>query len=59
MRQMLDEHGITPDELAARAFAGIIRGDYWLFPQPESIDHPLRERTATILARTNPTINLG
>lgn len=59
MRQMLEQHGISPEELAARAFAGINRGDYWLFPQPENIDGPLRERTETILSRAVPALQLG
>jgi len=54
LRQMLSEHGLTPDELAERVFTGIVEGRYWLFPQPETIDEPLRRRTEAILARRTP-----
>jgi NAD(P)-dependent dehydrogenase (short-subunit alcohol dehydrogenase family) len=56
MRQMLDQHGLTPDEFAERAFAGIREGKYWLIPQPETIDDALRQRTDAILARHNPML---
>ena len=54
LRGMLTENGLTPDQFADRVFAGLDRGDYWLMPQPETIDEPLQRRTETILARRLP-----
>jgi len=54
LRTMLTANGMTPDALADHAFAGILRGDYWLLPHPEALDEPLRQRTETILARRAP-----
>ena len=54
MLSMLAAHGLSPEDLAERAFAGIDRGDYWIIPQPETLDADLQKRTAGILARTPP-----
>ena len=54
MRAMLDEHGIGPDEFAARVFDSIDRGDYWIIPQPEALDEGFRARNAAIEARRTP-----
>jgi NAD(P)-dependent dehydrogenase (short-subunit alcohol dehydrogenase family) len=58
MLQMMDEHGISPEQFATGVFAGIAAGEYWLFPQPEYIDDALRARSDTILERRQPTIQL-
>lgn len=58
MRSMLDAHGIGPDEFAARVFAGIDRGDYWIIPQPETFDDGFRARNDAITARTAPQFYL-
>ena len=55
MRSAVDEHGLSPDEFAARAFAAIHRGDYWIVPQPEALDPPLAARNAIIAERRTPT----
>lgn len=56
MVAMTEQYGITPDELAARAFAGIDDDRFWLIPQPEALDDGLRARTDGILARRTPTL---
>ena len=56
LRDMLEQHGITPDEFAERTFAGIREGKYWLLTHPEVLDAPLKQRTETILARRNPVL---
>ena len=58
MRSMLDVHGIGPDAFAARVFAGIDRGDYWIIPQPETFDDGFRARNDAITARTAPQFYL-
>jgi hypothetical protein len=54
LRRMLSDDGMTPDEFADHVFRGIANGDYWLMPQPEAIDEPLKNRTEMILGRRNP-----
>ncbi|QJB68787.1 SDR family NAD(P)-dependent oxidoreductase [Parasphingorhabdus halotolerans] len=54
LRAMADRKGLTPDQFAPLVFAGIERGDYWIIPQPESLDDRLRQRTEMILNRENP-----
>lgn len=56
LRDLLSQHGISPELMAERVFAGIQAGDYWLFTHPEAIDTPLRQRTETILARKHPVL---
>jgi len=56
MVAMTEQFGITPDELALRAFAGIDEDRFWLIPQPEALDDGLRARTDGILARRTPTL---
>jgi len=58
MRDMLERYGLTPDEFAPRVFDGIRRGDYWLVPQPETLDAQLKARTETILSRRDPQFYL-
>lgn len=55
MRDMTEEHGMTPDEFAPLVFAAIERGDYWITPHPEMLDTGLRERMDMILGRKHPT----
>jgi NADP-dependent 3-hydroxy acid dehydrogenase YdfG len=55
MTEMLDVHGLTPDQFAPLVFDGIARGDFWLVPQPEGLDKPLKARTDMILSRAQPT----
>lgn len=45
--------GLDPDEFAARVFAGIEAGRFWLLPQPE-FKPMLERRNASILDETNP-----
>lgn len=62
MRDYTIQGGITPDELARRAFAGIDAGEFWLIPQPETVDDVFRERVNNVLNRRNPepaAYNLG
>ena len=54
--QMTEQYGISPEELAERAFAGIADNRFWLIPQPEALDDALRGRTESILARSTPTL---
>jgi NAD(P)-dependent dehydrogenase (short-subunit alcohol dehydrogenase family) len=56
LRTMLAQQGLTPDEFAERVFAGVDRGDFWLIPQPESLDALLRQRVENILAGRNPEL---
>ncbi|MXO74321.1 SDR family NAD(P)-dependent oxidoreductase [Altererythrobacter aerius] len=54
MRDMLEQHGVTPDEFAERVFAAIDSGEYWIVPQPEALDEGLRARNETIATRATP-----
>jgi hypothetical protein len=54
MRNMLDENGISGDELAERTFAAIDKDAYWIVPQPEALDEQLVERQTMIATRRNP-----
>lgn len=49
LQQHLRDDGISPAELAKRAFAGIETGQFWLIPQPESLKSPLQEKVSKIL----------
>ena len=55
MRDMTEEHGMTPDEFAPLVFAAIERGEYWITPHSEMLDTGLRERMQMILERRQPT----
>jgi NADP-dependent 3-hydroxy acid dehydrogenase YdfG len=55
LRGMNDENGMSPDELARIVFGAIKRADYWIFPHPEMLDAPLRNRTEMIVERRSPT----
>jgi len=54
MRGMLTQNGMSPDELAARAFAGLERNDYWLIPHPEHLFDALEKRVQAIVAQKAP-----
>lgn len=56
MTQLTEQYGISSDELAERAFQGILDDLFWLVPQPEALDEGLRTRTDGILARSTPTL---
>jgi NADP-dependent 3-hydroxy acid dehydrogenase YdfG len=56
MRGMLTQHGLTPDEFARRVFAGVAQNQFWLIPQPETLDQALRQKCEDILARRNPVL---
>jgi short-subunit dehydrogenase len=58
LRDMLDQHGVTPDEFAQRVFAAIDRGEYWIIPQPETLDEGWRARNEIIAARATPQFYL-
>lgn len=54
MTALLDQNGLTPDEFAPKVFDGIDRGDYWIMPQPESLEPTFSIRNAAILAGKFP-----
>ena len=56
MRDITVNQGITPDELAARAFAGIDEEQFWIIPQPDPLDTLYRQRAEAMLERRNPGI---
>lgn len=55
MRDMTEEHGMSPDAFAPLVFASIERGEYWITPHPEMLDTGLRDRMDMILERRHPT----
>jgi len=50
MQQGLEEHGISPAELAAYVFAGVAAGDFWILPKAEALKPSYEEKVAAILA---------
>jgi len=48
------EYGVSPEEFAVEVFAGIARGDYWLFPYSKFVDPLLEARFDTIRRRKPP-----
>ena len=54
MREMQARNGMTADELAERAFAGLERNDYWLLPHPEHLFDALQKRVEAIVAQKTP-----
>jgi NAD(P)-dependent dehydrogenase (short-subunit alcohol dehydrogenase family) len=56
MRGMLTQHGLTPEEFAGRVFAGVEQNQFWLIPQPETLNQALQQKCADILARRNPVL---
>jgi len=49
----------TPDEVADFAFDGIRAGRFYLLPESEEVDQRIRERVEGVLARRDPTLQLG
>ena len=58
MRALLSRNGMDADPFAALVFDGIARGDYWLVPQPESLDPSLENRNAMIRERRSPDVTV-
>lgn len=54
MRDLTQQRGADPDEFARMVFEAIDRKQYWIVPQPESLDGRLAKRTEMILARQVP-----
>jgi len=54
MRDMQTQHGMSPDELAARTFAGLERNDYWLITHPEHLFDALEKRVEAITTQKTP-----
>ncbi|MFF9847532.1 SDR family NAD(P)-dependent oxidoreductase [Streptomyces litmocidini] len=59
LQDLADEHGLTPEEHAARVFDMVAEGRYWAIPQPEQLFPALQPRTDMILAQENPRLQLG
>lgn len=55
MKEMTALYGLTPDAFAALVFQAIERGDYWIIPQPETLDPFLQARHEMIRDRRRPT----
>lgn len=53
-RELTAKNSADPNAYAALIFDAIERGDYWIVPQPESLDGRLKERTQMILDRRSP-----
>lgn len=54
MLDMLGENGLSPDEFAPIVFDAVIRGDYWIFPQPDRFDASFAARNESITQRRAP-----
>ena len=54
MTALLDQNGLTADQFAPLVFDAVERGDYWIFPQPESLEPIFSVRNAAILAGKFP-----
>ena len=54
MRRLTETSGADPEKYARSIFSAIDRGDFWIVPQPESLDRRLVERTAMIIERRSP-----
>ncbi|SED53599.1 SDR family NAD(P)-dependent oxidoreductase [Streptomyces sp. TLI_105] len=59
LQDLADEHGLTPEEHAARVFEMVAEGKYWAIPQPEQLFPALQPRTDMILGQENPRLRLG
>lgn len=55
MRSMLSANGLSADEFAELAFAGIDRRQFWLIPQPDDFDGAYRAHADQVLARLDPS----
>ena len=51
---MSQQLGADPDEYARLIFEAIDRKEFWIVPQPQSLDPRLVERTEMILERRTP-----
>lgn len=54
MTALLDQNGLTPDAFAVLVHDGVERGDYWIIPQPESLEPIFSIRNKAILAGRFP-----
>lgn len=54
MTALLDQNGLTAAQFAPLVFDAMERGDYWIFPQPESLEPTFSVRNAAILAGRFP-----
>jgi len=59
LKAMADRNGKTPDEFAPIVFDAIERDQFWIIPQPESLDNKLQEQTEMILQRRHPADERG
>jgi NAD(P)-dependent dehydrogenase (short-subunit alcohol dehydrogenase family) len=48
-----------PEEVAQTCLAGIRAGDFWILPASEANDAQFERRSASILARSNPTLGVA
>lgn len=54
MTALLDQNGLTPEQFAPLVFDAIDCGDYWIIPQPESLEPIFSIRNQAILAGKFP-----
>jgi NAD(P)-dependent dehydrogenase (short-subunit alcohol dehydrogenase family) len=54
MTGMLEDNGLSPDQFAPLVFDAIERGEYWIIPQPDSLEPTFSTRNAAIQARRFP-----
>ncbi len=54
MRSMTDSKGMDAADFAGIVFKSIAAGDFWIVPQPDSLDPRVRKRTDDILERRSP-----
>ena len=54
MTALLDQNGLTPDAFAALVYDAVARGDYWIIPQPDSLEPIFSIRNKAILAGRFP-----
>jgi len=54
MRSMTDRKGMDAAEFAKIVFESIGAGDFWIVPQPDSLDPRVRKRADDILERRSP-----
>lgn len=60
MRDLAAERGADPFAYAKLIFDAIDKGEFWIVPQPESLDERLSSRTQMILDRKSPvTVRKG
>ncbi len=54
MQDMLEAHGLDGDTFAGRVFDAMERGDYWIIPQPETLEPGFSARHQRIVDRLPP-----